>query len=179
VSLYTRTKNDEGNWRYRLIPEGRGIRTGDAKPPFYVRPRYQGRQIWMRLNATTLSAAHGEAEKIAVGFDAKAQRLTVAGLDVSDANRMTIQRAIDKFIKNTRASKQDKTANTYRLHLSQFQESAVSLRFLDQVTGDTIRAFRDSLNADGYDIRTRHNRVITVLSLAKKEWNQNELLDGR
>jgi integrase/recombinase XerD len=168
VSLYTRTKNDEGKWRYNAIPEGRGVHTGSVQPPFYARPRYQGRQIWMRLDATNLSAAHAEAAKISSGFDAKERGLNVTELNhISDPNRLTIQRAVDKFLKNAGASKKRKTLNGYKLNLQQFVEST-PLRFLDQITGDTIRNFRDSLHEDGYVTRTQHNRVITVLSLLKK-----------
>lgn len=34
--------------------------------------------------------------------------------------------------------------------------------------GDTIRHFRDWLHNKGYDPRTQHNRVLTVLSLLKE-----------
>jgi hypothetical protein len=132
-----------------------------------VRPSRNGKQVWHALGAQTFDEATREAESVSVGLEAQAQGLTVAELD-DNPNRITLIKAVEKFIKNAEASKKPKTVNGYRLNLRNFVDSALNVKFPDQVTGDTIREFRDFLREAGYDIRTQHNRVITVLSLLKK-----------
>jgi len=166
-SIYTRGKNEQGKWRYNRIETGRGKKTSQVQPPFFVRPFLNGKQVWHALGAQTFDAAIAEAATVGVGLEAQAQGLTVAEL-ANNPNRITLAKAIEKFVKNAEASKKRKTVNGYKLNLSQFVESADSVKFLDQVTGETIREFRDFLRDDGYDVRTQHNRVITVLSLLKK-----------
>jgi len=164
-SIYTRGKID-GKWRYSRVETGRGKRTGQLQPPFFVRPFRNGKQSWHALGAQSFEAAIEEAEQVGVGLEAQAQGLTVAELE-SNPNRITLVDAVEKFLKNAEASKKSKTLNGYRLNLTQFRESCPQIKFLDQVNADTIRDFRDWLKAKGYDPRTQHNRVLTILSLLK------------
>ena len=166
-SIYTRGKNEQGKWRYSRVESGRGRKTSHVQPPFFVRPFRDGKQVWHALGAQTFDDAVIEAAAIGVGLEAQAQGLTVTEL-TNNPNRVTIAKAVEKFLKNAEATKKRKTVNGYKLNLSQFKESADGVKFLDQVDGDTVRAFRDFLRDDGYDVRTQHNRVITVLSLLKK-----------
>lgn len=166
-SIYTRGKNEEGKWRYSRVEAGRGHKTSHLEPPFFVRPFRNGKQVWHLLGAQTFKDAEVEAEQVGVALEAQARGLTVAEL-ADDPNRISLANAIDKFIKNAEATKKRKTVIGYRLNLNQFAELSPSIRFLDQVTGDAIRAFRDSLHDQGYDTRTQHNRIITVLSLLKR-----------
>jgi integrase len=166
-SIYTRGKNQDGKWRYSRVETGKGRKTSHLEPPFFVRPFRNGKQVWHALAAKTFIDAEIEAEQVGVGLEAQAQGLTVAEL-AKNPNRITIVNAVEKFLKNAEATKKRKTVNGYKLNLTQFRESAQKLSFLDQVTGDTIREFRDFLRENGYDARTQHNRVITVLSLLKK-----------
>ena len=55
----------------------------------------------------------------------------------------------------------------YEHNLKQFQDSA-KVRFIDEVTKKTLTDFRDFLAGKGYEARTQHNRLMTVLSLLKK-----------
>jgi hypothetical protein len=36
VSMFVREKNNNGAWRFKKVREGRGIKTGDLRPPFYI-----------------------------------------------------------------------------------------------------------------------------------------------
>lgn len=38
LSIYTKAKNDAGKWRSQKVVEGRGIRTGNLKGQFFLRP---------------------------------------------------------------------------------------------------------------------------------------------
>jgi integrase len=42
------------------------------------------------------------------------------------------------------------------------------VRFVDEITNKTLYDFRDFLASEGYEARTQHNRLITVLSFLKK-----------
>jgi len=171
VSIYTRRKNDAGKWRYVRIETGRGVKTGELKPPFFARRSHGGKQIWHGLGAQTFKDAQAEIVAVEAGMEAQTKGLTVAELD--NPNRVTVANAVATFLAHAEKSKKTKTANGYRLNLRQFEEST-SVKFLDEVTRDTIRHFRDWLNAKGYDPRTQHNRVLTVLSLLK----ENKLTTG-
>jgi integrase/recombinase XerD len=164
-SIYTRGKLD-GKWRYSRVETGRGKRTGQLNPPFFVRPFRNGKQSWHALGAQSFEAAIDEAEQVGVGLEAQAQGLTVAEL-AANPNRITLVDAVEEFLKNAEASKKSKTLNGYRLNLNQFRESCQQIKFLDQVDIKTLRAFRDWLIKAGYDPRTLHNRLLTVLSLLK------------
>ena len=164
-SIYTRGKLD-GKWRYSRIEVGRGKRTAHLNPPFYVRPFRNGKQSWHALGAQSFEEALTEAEQVGVGLEAQAQGLTVAELE-ANPNRITLIDAVEEFLKNAEASKKSKTLNGYRLNLNQFRESCPQIKFIDQVDIKTLRAFRDWLKAKGYDPRTQHNRLLTILSLLK------------
>ncbi len=165
LTLYHRYKNGAGQWRYRRVKTGRGIKTGDIKAPFYVRLSRDGKQIWKTLLATIVTDAQEEAATFEAGLAAEGEGLTVA--ELGNINRVPLAAAIKTFIKHAEKSKKLKTVNGYRLNLNQFEEST-SVRLLDQVNRDTIRSFRDWLHDQGYDPRTQHNRVLTVLSLLKE-----------
>ena len=94
VSVYVREKNDVGSWRFRKVREGRGIKTGDLQPPFYIRPFVNGKQAWKALLATSFTGAREEAGRTADALEAHSKGLTVAEADaLANANRMTIKTA--------------------------------------------------------------------------------------
>jgi integrase len=168
LSLYRRTKQGD-RWKYERIEEGRGHRTGDLKGPFYARPFFNGRQLWKALFAETFEDAREEADNLTAALEAQAKGLTVAELEkVSNAKRIPLKKAIDDFLCEAEKTKKKKTLLGYRLNLGQFFESAKSIKFLDEVTKKTICDFRDYLSARGYEARTLHNRIITLLSLLKE-----------
>ena len=155
MSIYIREKID-GKWKHIRIEEGRGKKTGDLAPPFYVRPVVNGKQTWRTLDARTFKAAKDEAAKI----DTPA---------LADANRISIKGAVENFLSAMTRSKKPGTVQDYMLHLNQFVESLPDgVRFMDQVNVDTVGKFRDWMQSQGYSAKTQHNRIVTVLSLLKK-----------
>jgi integrase len=165
LSIYNRRKIAAGKWRYERIETGRGVKTGDLRPPFYARLSRNGKQTWRALYAKTFKEALSEIDIVEAGVEAQDQGLTVA--ELQNSNRVTVASAVARFLDHAEKSKKRKTANGYRLNLKQFQGSS-PVKYLDEVTRDTVRGFRDWLNAQGFDPRTQHNRVLTVLSLLKE-----------
>jgi len=167
LSIYTRGKNEAGRWRYGRIKEGRGKKTGEFVAPFFIRPMVEGKQIWKPLVAENFSDARLEADRMIAGLEARAQGLTVAQFR-DNGDRLPLAKAVHDFILEAASKKKPKTLIGYKLNLRQFLESTKSIYFLDEVTKHTIRQFRDYLLAKGYEPRTLHNRVMTVLSLLKE-----------
>jgi integrase/recombinase XerD len=168
LSLYKRIKTGE-RWKYERILEGRGHRTSDLAGPFYARPFHNGQQFWKTLSAETFAEARDEAGHLNSAFAAQAKGLTVAEFEkATNADRIPLKKAVQEFLEEAEKKKRPKTVVGYKLNLNQFLDSAKSLKFLDQVTKQTLREFRDYLSAQGYEPRTLHNRVMTVLSLLKE-----------
>jgi integrase/recombinase XerD len=168
VSLYRRVKVGD-RWRYERILEGRGHRTSDLTGPFYARPSHNGKQYWKTLLAETFAEAREEADHLGSAFAAKSKGLTVAEFEkATNADRVPLKKAVEAFLSEASKKKRPKTVVGYQLNLSQFLNFAKSLKFLDEVSKQTLRAFRDYLIARGYQPRTLHNRVMTVLSLLKE-----------
>jgi integrase len=167
LSIYTRGKNEAGRWRYARIKEGRGKKTGEFAAPFFIRPMVEGKQIWKPLVAENFTDARMEADKLVAGLEAQAKGLTVAELR-DNGDRLPLAKAVHDFIVEAASKKKPKTLIGYKLNLKQFLESAKSIYFLDEVTKHTIRQFRDYLLDKGYEPRTLHNRVMTVLSMLKE-----------
>jgi integrase/recombinase XerD len=156
-SVYVREKI-AGKWKHIKIEEGRGRKTGDLEPPFFVRPFVNGKQTWRKLDAQTFKAAKDEA--VHIGTDT---------LKASIENRVPIEAAVDRFISEAIKSKKPGTVQDYKLHLRQFIESlGGKVEYIDQVGTDTIGAFRDWMQEKGYSAKTQHNRIVTALSLLKK-----------
>jgi len=164
LSLYKRVKNGD-RWKYERIEEGRGHRTRDLSGAFYARPFFNGKQLWKTLSAETFAEARAEADNLTAALEARTKGLTVAELEeISNANRIPLKQGVEDFLSEALKTKKKKTFLGYRLNLGQFLEST-KIRFLDEVTKKTICDFRDYLSANGYEARTLHNRIITVLSL--------------
>jgi integrase/recombinase XerD len=174
--IYQRVKVPNKGWRYQRVKTGRGIKTGDLQPPFYklavVGTRANGRpdQQWLRLEGNSYNEAVKSAETVRDVLAASAKGLTVAEADdVINANRTPIKIAVEKFLSETSKSKTKKTLAAYTRNLNHFVESlGGKVRFVDEVDADTIRAFRDFLAKHSFSEKTQHNRVVTVLSLLKK-----------
>jgi integrase/recombinase XerD len=164
LRIYVRAKNDLGAWRYRGVDAGRGLKTSTLEAPFYVRPCFRGVQLWKTLDAQTYIAARKEADQLFAGYSAKSQGLTVAELD--DPNRIPVERAVEDFLREAESTKKKKTVLGYKLNLKLFLETTKA-RYLDQITRKTLCEFRDALSERGFDARTQHNRLITVLSVLK------------
>jgi integrase/recombinase XerD len=155
ASIYVRQKID-GLWRHVKIEEGRGKRTGELDPPFYLRPFVNGKQVWRRLDAKTFKEAKDEAGQVS-------NPSTEA-----PSNRVRIQAAVDEYMVRLRRSKAPGTIQDYELHFKQFLESLDGkIQFMDQCDKG-VSTFRDWMQAKGYSAKTQHNRIVTILSLLKK-----------
>jgi len=174
LSLYKRVKEGD-RWKYQRILEGRGHRTNNLTGPFYARPFFDSKQFWKTLSAKTFAEARDEADHLGSAFAAKAKGLTVAEFEkATDVNRIPLKNAVEAFLSEASKKKKPRTLAGYRLNLKQFLDSAKSVKFLDEVTKQTVRQFRDYLADKGYEPRTLHNRVMTVLSLLNEHKIETE-----
>ena len=82
VSVYTRQKNDAGQWRYRKVKLGRGHRTSSVSGPFYLRFSTDGRKIWEPAG-DSLEAATEAAEMRHHALEAHARGLYCGHAHVS------------------------------------------------------------------------------------------------
>jgi integrase len=164
IAIYTRAKNAAGKWRYLAVRLAPGYKHPD--PPFFLRYTQDFKQRFSPPYDSLEEAKKGAA-KLRAALDAKERGLTVSQLDeLENVNRVTIERAVETFLalKNGKAVT---TRNAYRLHLHQFIAST-KVRFLDEITADTIRNFNRVMESEGLSGRTRHNRLMTVAFLLKK-----------
>jgi integrase len=162
-TIYRRLKNDAGKWRYEPVRIAPGIRTGDLKPPFYVRRMQQ----WYKLDADNFA----DAKKADVEFDAvraAADRgLTVKEMeDRTNANRKPLKVGVDDFIAMKEA-KSPRTIAAYRNDLAEFVES-VGVHFLDEVNDNALRKYLRALRSADYAGKTICNRVVNVHSFLKE-----------
>jgi integrase len=168
-SLYIRSKNPEGVWRYARIKEGRGIRTAEISGPFYARPFIDGKQVWKTLAAPSFKEAKDEAEQLAAALDAQAKGLTVLEAEsLSNAHRTSIRTAVDTYL-DQKSGKAKKTVLQYRLTLNEFIESlGGKVRFLDEINEDVLRRYKNYVTAQGYAGKTVDTRLNIVFFLLKK-----------
>jgi integrase len=174
VSLYSRGKNEAGQWRYTRIKEGRGMRTGNIAGPFYT--RYSGinkkgkkGQLWHQLSATTFNEAKTEAAQLDTALEARARGLTVTELDnLTNQNRTPIRSAVDIYLeqKSTKAPK-TVAAYTHYHYLNEFIQ-AVKIRFMDEITENVLRSYKKFLEQQGYAGKTIDTRLNIVFFLLKK-----------
>jgi integrase len=171
-TLYQRLKIESKGWRYRRVKTGRGVKTGDLVGPFYLhlvvgsRPNGKPNQQWQRLDGDTFDDAVDCADDVQKVRDAAAAGLMVEGGE--KFNRKAIKTAVQNFLAETAKSKSRKTLAGYRLHLNQFLAANPKIHFVDEVTTDTLKGFRDFLANEGFAERTQHNRIITMLSFLKE-----------
>jgi integrase len=168
-TIWQRTKTPKG-WRYERIGEGRGRRTGDLQPPFYVRPTLSGTQKWLRLKAETFSDAKEEAEQFDAVLAAASKGLTVAGAEnLSNLNRVTVKAAVDSYLEK-KQSKSPKTVLQYQNVLKQFLETLAlcKVKFIDQITEDVLRKYKTRMDSEGYAGKTIDTRLNIVYFLLKK-----------
>jgi integrase/recombinase XerD len=169
-SIYTRIKYI-GGWRYKRVETGRGRKTSQLEPPFFIRPFRQGKQIWHKLGAQTFDAAVTEADAVDVGLKAQAQGLTVTELKDLKGGQ-SVRAAVDHYLAESKKINKRKTFMGDQRSLLQFAEST-DVRYLDELRNPekakhTLCRFRDHLAEEGFSPRTIHNRVLTVLSLLKE-----------
>ena len=167
MKIYIRRKEPDKGWRYRAIPKtGRPPQADGCK--FHVRFRdAAGKFVWSQPY-DNLEQAREAAAGLELNAKAVALGLTLTEFaDSKNANRTLIKNAITNFLAESVKTKKPKTVAGYEHNLKQFEESLGSIRFLDEVTKKTLCDFRDFLSGKGYEARTQHNRLMTVLSLLK------------
>lgn len=169
LTLYIREKSTAGAWRYRRIKEGRGIRTGELVPPFFVRPSIDGKQVWKTLYAESFREAKEEAGHVIAALKAESEGLTVAEADaIKNAHRIAIRSAVDAYLEQ-KSGKARKTVAQYRLTLDKFVEGVgPKVRFLDEITEDVLRSYKKSMVEQGYAGKTIDTRLNIVFFLLKK-----------
>jgi integrase len=174
ISIYTRTKTD-GRWQYRRVKTGRGRRPADLTGPFFLRHRTpDGKRSWA-AGGDTLEAATDAAERLQHALVAQSKGLTVAELDkISNVGRTPIKLACENFLELKKA-KAPKTLAAYRLHLAEFQKSLGKVRFMDDITPEVMRRYRDHMQKLGLAPKTQHTRLLTVTFLLKKNGMKNQL----
>jgi integrase/recombinase XerD len=175
ISIYRRERNKTGKWRYVGVKSGPGHKHSDLDGPFYLRYTADGRQTYSTGHAT-LGEAREAGDRIRTALEAKAKGMTVPELDeLTNANRTPIKRAVEEFLE-LKSGKARKTRLAYRLHLDQFVASLKNrIRFMDEVTADTLRGYNKFMDANGLSGKTRHNRLLTVFFLLKKNDIKNPL----
>jgi integrase/recombinase XerD len=177
VSIYTRSKNAKGQWRYEKVKTGRGIKTGGLKGPFHLRyTTDDGKQAWWPDKPEQYEDALELDDKIGGMLAAKQQGLTIAEYeDRTNANRVPIKIAIEGFLEQKK-NKAKKTVAAYTLHLHDFMDSLPSkTRFVDEITAATLRGYKSSMEEKGFAGKTIHNRLLTVLFLLKEHGIKNPL----
>jgi len=168
-TIYQRIKVENG-WRYRRVEEGRGKKTGELRPPFYVRPTTGGRQGWSRLLAETFANAKQEAEHYDAVLVAKSKGLTVAEAEnIANANRVPVRSAVDTYLEQ-KASRAKKTVQQYTLTLREFLEAMTLCRvkFLDEVSEGVLRKYKQHMERKGHAGKTCDTRLNIVYFLLKK-----------
>jgi integrase/recombinase XerD len=168
--VYIRRKEPGKGWRYKAVPKGAGRRpTLEPGAKFHVRyPDVSGKFVWSQAY-DTFEEAQREAAGLELNAKAVAMGLTLEEFkDRQNANRSPLKKAIEHFLSEARKTKKRKTVVGYELNLQQFEESlGGKVRFLDEVGKPQLQVFRDFLAGKGYEARTLHNRMMTVLSLLK------------
>ncbi len=168
-TIWQRVKTAKG-WRYQRIAEGRGKRTGELLPPFYVRPTLSSKQKWQRLEAKTFAEAKQEAEQFDAVLDAAAKGLTVAEAEkLSNAKRITVRAAVDVYLEQ-KSAKARKTVLQYKRTLSEFLEAlaACKVRFLDEINEAVLRKYKAFMESRKYAGKTIGTRLNIVYFLLKK-----------
>jgi integrase/recombinase XerD len=166
--IYIRRKEVGKGWRYRAVPKVGRLPQAEAGVKFHVRYKdASGKFVWSQPY-DTLEEARKQAAGLELNADAVALGLTVEEYkNRANSHRTTVKAAIEQFISDAKQTKKKKTVVGYEHNLKQFQESA-KVRFIDEVTKKTLTDFRDFLAGKSYEARTQHNRLMTALSLLKK-----------
>jgi integrase len=175
VGIYTREKI-HGQWQYRRVKFGRGKKHGRVDGPFYLRYSTEGKRVWQPTKGETLQDAMEEAESLTHALNAADRGMTVSELDeVRNKYGTTILSACEEFLK-LRQSKAPRTVQAYTLHLREFRESLDKrTRYLDDIDAGTLRKFMTFMTEKGHAAKTQHNRLLTVVTMLKKNGIKNPL----
>lgn len=153
-----------GKWRYVVVEEGRGKRTGDLEPPFYICPQVNGKQNWQRLSAESYADAKNE-----VARREHAEKATGHGVVVMDANHEHPLRAAIADFLDKRASKAPKTVAQYRHALNEFADLS-GANFVEAVTNAVLHKYQKAMVAE-YSFKTYDTRYTIVRAFLKAYGN--------
>jgi integrase len=171
-ALYTRQKNELGQWRYERVNVGPGRRRDDLQGPFYTRILGPGKkdpakkvQSWHLLDGETLDEAKAAAKNLADALDAKDKGLTVAEADrVDGTNRVATK--VAEYLNETKANKSRKTWQAYSNSLAYFTESC-SRQNVQDVTRKDLLDFKTYLRAEKMSERSVHNNFGNIATFLK------------
>jgi hypothetical protein len=167
LASYIREKSPSGPWRYRRIKQGRRLKTGDLTGPFFVRPTIDGKQVWKSLFAETFAQAKKEVTHLIGSLEVQEpQRLPVPMAQAPKAgDRVPLATAVETYLEQ-KSGKSQKTIYQYRRTLNEFQDVVGrKIRYLDEITENVVRAYKKSMEAEGYagkTIDTRLNNAIAA-----------------
>lgn len=167
VSVYIRQKNAAGKWAFEPVQLGRGRKPSTGA--YYLRHvGDNGKQQWVPAGQTFQDAA-ALRDKLLASKHAGRQGLTVEQAeDLENVGRVTVKEAAADFLK-AKGHKAKRTLAAYRLALDGFADCLPArVRFVDEVTEDTVRHFVDSMAAAGLSPKTVKNRVLIVSFLLKR-----------
>jgi integrase/recombinase XerD len=172
-TIYTRQKQ-AGNWRFFSVEEGPGKKTGDLRPPFYVRHMAVNRrgkraQMWRRLEAQSLKEAKFETAHLADALDAESKGLTVLeAQQITNSNRVPLSVAAEQYLEQT-SKKSRSTVLQYRTAIGELVELLDrKVRFMDEITVDSLRFYKARMEEQGYESRTIDTRLTIVYAMLKK-----------
>lgn len=164
LTIYRRLKLEQG-WRFIAVQTGRGIKTGELHGPFFVR---KPDKRWHNLGADNYTDAVKAAEDFAAGKVAVVKHgLTVKEYeDATNRDRMTLTAAVEKFFNDRDTELKKRSVTAYRNDLNEFVDN-VGVRFLDELTADTMRTYYHVIRKKHRSKRTVRNHVINVHTLLK------------
>jgi integrase/recombinase XerD len=155
--------NGRTAYRYRKIVTGRGIKVGELAPPFYV-SRFKK---WVKLDAETYAAAAEEAAVKFAAYEAEDKGVVVEDGEVK--NHILLPSAVAQYL-GLKQSKAPKTLTAYRSGLNQFVEMLAEqgVRFLDGITVDVLREYKNEMERQGYSTKTLDTRMNYAAQMMKK-----------
>ena len=147
-------ESPDGGWRFIAVKTGKGIKTGELAPPFFVR---KPDKRWHNLGAST----YGEAiPAAAVGLTVKEHE------DVMNRDRMLLHAAVEKFFHDRDTELNPRSVTAYRNDLNEF-ERVVGVRFLDELKAENMWSYYKTIRKEHTSKRTVRNHVINVHTFLK------------
>jgi integrase/recombinase XerD len=171
-AIYTRQKNEIGQWRYKTANIGRGRRPVNLQGPFYTRILGPGKkdpskqvQSWTLLDGDNLDAAIKSADTIGTALEAKSKGLSVAEADsVDGTNRLPTK--IAAFCEETKANKAKKTWQAYSNSLAYFAESCTRTN-VQNIKREDLLTFKTYLRSEGMSDRSVYNNFLNTMVFLK------------
>lgn len=156
ISIYSRTKNDKGQWRFVRVNERRGAKQNPTGP-FYI--RYSG--------------ADGKQTFQPAGSNLPEVFATIAKLKASESAKPEVETGgnllrskIEKYIAEIAANKSPKTAIMYRNTLRYFQASCTK-KYAGQIDRDDMLKFKTDLRNEKLSERSVYNNFLNTMMFLK------------